>query len=158
MFKHFKTFEGSIRWYDEEGNLGPEENIEEFPVRMRNIVDDRPGRYNPIPPCVNYNRMMNYIDRKYDIKNREYHENYIGDDYRGGRQPRQGRRGYLDFWHWLLDRCFYDVHNPSHQFLNVDEMLEDPETPEWARQILKLIKIEFQDLFRDRGLDVWICW
>ena len=89
MFKHLKTFEGSIRWYDENGKLGP---------------DEGPEPYMPIPPCINYNRMMDYIDRKYEIKNRDFHENYRGDDFRG--LPRGGRREYLDFWHWLLDHCF----------------------------------------------------
>jgi hypothetical protein len=155
MFKHLKTFEGSIRWYDEEGKLGPEEEYNEEPIVRNN---PRPEPFVPIPACIDYNRMMNYIDRKYEIKNRDYHENYQGDDFRGGRE-RLGRRAYLDFWHWMLDHCFYEMHNPSHHSINVDEMLEDPETPEWVRQILKLIKLEFEDLFNQYGeLDVWVYW
>jgi hypothetical protein len=66
---------------------------------------------------------------------------------------------YLDYWHWLLDHCFYEVSNPSSQYMNITEILKDKKTPSWVKEITQLIYDEFKDeLDKDGGLEVWISW
>lgn len=66
---------------------------------------------------------------------------------------------YLDYWHWLLDHCFSEVSNGSAQYWNIEEIIEDEDTPVWVIEITKLVQKEFKEnLDTDGGLKVWISW
>jgi hypothetical protein len=66
---------------------------------------------------------------------------------------------YLDYWHWLLGKCFSDITNDSSAYFNVKEILEDDETPKWVKEITQLIYDEFKDeLDSEGGTEVWISW
>jgi len=152
MIKKFKIYELKHSDIDPLGeeNWDEEEIKAKFiPIEEDEIGMKKPKKYNPVEGVINYHDMMRYIDKKYDIDNRDYNRRFRGN---------KGAK-YLDFWHWLLDHCFYEVHNPCSATLNVIEMLEEDETPVWVREILTLIKIEFGDQFNEYGeLNVWISW
>jgi hypothetical protein len=66
---------------------------------------------------------------------------------------------YLDYWHWLLEHCFSDISNGTSAYFNVSEILEDDKTPDWVKEITKLIYDEFNDeLDDDGGVEVWNSW
>ena len=66
---------------------------------------------------------------------------------------------YLDYWHWLLDRCFSNIHNGSEAYWNVKEILEDEQTPDWVKDITQKVYDEFKDNLDESGcLKVLIEW
>lgn len=67
---------------------------------------------------------------------------------------------YLDYWHWLLEHCFSEMANPSHQVIPVREILDVEDwAPEWVKQITLFIQKEFHHDIDDEGcLDVWVSW
>jgi hypothetical protein len=66
---------------------------------------------------------------------------------------------YLDYWHWLLDKQFYDVNNGSTEYWNIKGILDDKDTPEWVYTITKYVYDEFKDnLDKDGGIEVLIEW
>ena len=111
----------------------------------------KPKKFRPMPEMLDYHKMMRYLEQKYSF---EQH------DVAGRFKDRDIPKPYQNFWHYVLDHCFYgEVHNPSHQCLDVQEKINDDMTPEWAKDIFKLIKKEFGDQFNREGeLDVWVSW
>lgn len=172
----------------------------------------------PVPeirtPIMDYHKMMDYIEKKYDIKVRDYDgiekrkDQYQKDNnvclyasprkyggkyhipfkkedgsfggYREGTKQEydEGFKEYrristeyvewektqpvlqrLDYWMWLLTEHFGgDCPNGSDHYINIDEILEDEETPEWAKEITQLIQDEFEEHLDDGGLDVHVWW
>ena len=66
----------------------------------------------------------------------------------------------LDYWSWLIDSQFGgECRNGTDHYINIDEILEDEETPEWVKEITQLIRDEFEEhLDDDGGLDVHVWW
>jgi hypothetical protein len=62
---------------------------------------------------------------------------------------KESRPEYQDFWHWMLDECFYgDPQRGVPQPLNWHEVLTEAEensAPVWVREILRLFVAEFGD-------------
>ncbi len=98
-----------------------------------------------------YHEMVKFINTKYKIDIRRYQEFYssLNDDF----------KKYMDFWHWVLDNCFYEVSNPCDSYWNMEEILNDEKTPNWIKEITQLFYNEFKDdLDEDGGIEVHISW
>jgi len=61
---------------------------------------------------------------------------------------------YLDFWHWLIEQDFEDIHNGSSSTLNIKYWLDELCEDDWQREILQLIYNEFQEA----EMEFWIEW
>lgn len=65
----------------------------------------------------------------------------------------------LDYWHWLLNNQFEEVDNGCTKHWNILEIINEKETPEWARTITQLVYDEFKDNCDDDGcLEVILSW
>jgi len=80
-------------------------------------------------------------------------------DHYTGPLEANGERPYLDFWHWLLEHDFAEMHNGSFQYL-WSSSLEDPETPEWVRTILKDIfeTVKGHPACDKDGINFYVSW
>jgi hypothetical protein len=66
---------------------------------------------------------------------------------------------YLDYWHWLLDRCFCEIHNGSTAYWNVMDIIKDKKTPDWVKEITQKVADEFGEYFdKDGCVEVLIEW
>lgn len=102
-------------------------------------------------PVINYLDMVKYIEKKYKIGTRSYHEKYS--------KKNKDWKEYMDFWHWMLGNCFYEIHNPCDCYWNMKEIIEDEDTPNWIKEITQLFYDNFKDdLDEDGGLEVHISW
>jgi hypothetical protein len=71
----------------------------------------------------------------------------------------QGELPYLDYWHWLTDKCFYEVRNGSSSWFPIVDILENKDNPEWVLEITQLFHDEFKDdLDKDGGIEVMMEW
>lgn len=88
------------------------------------------------------NKMVEITKEEYDSRFVVIHEQYkrYQEWVKDNPEP-----PYLDFWHWLLDYDFCDVHNGSTEVLHVKELLSDDSNPEWVRQILAYIYCEYNE-------------
>ncbi len=102
-------------------------------------------------PILNYLDMVKFIESKYNIKVRDYHETY--------NKENEDWLSYLDYWHWLVDSHFYEVHNPCDCYFHITEIIKDKSVPNWVKEITQLFHNEFKDdLDKDGGLEVHISW
>ena len=66
---------------------------------------------------------------------------------------------YLDYWHWMIDNQFYELHNGSEQYWDIKGILEGESTPDWVREITQLVFDEFKEqLDENGGMEVYISW
>lgn len=66
---------------------------------------------------------------------------------------------YLDYWHWMIEHQWTELHNGSEQYWFLSEILEDEETPAWVKEITQLVYNEFKEhLDEYGGLGVYIEW
>src|SRR6267142_900499 len=92
-------------------------------------------------PYWDYTEVIDYIEKKYSINTRGYTP-------KNGWTSEQlmnckvGLDPYLDFWHWVIERNDH-LSNGSFFVLYVDDEMSYPETPEWVKEILQLLKDEF---------------
>jgi len=87
-----------------------------------------------------YSDLIDYIEKKYKIQTRGYKREVDG--------------VYRDFWHWLLDKTWCEMHNGSYQYLPIKDILTDEEwlkAPDWVREIAQLI-------FNEYGEDEMECY
>jgi len=96
---------------------------------------DKPKKHHR-EPIYDYHEVIKYIEKKYMIKTRGYNGTT------------------LDFWHWLLDKCFDNVNNGSEHSIDIRYWLDHLEEDDWQREILQLIYNEFQE----NDMDFWIEW
>lgn len=102
---------------------------------------------------LDFNPIMRYIEDKYGIQHRGY-------------TPKNGftkkqlddertDKPYLDFWHWVLElNVDYEVHNGGTLWIDFD----DDDAPDWVKEILELIRIEFDDQIESGYMTCWISW
>ncbi len=110
---------------------------------------DKPTKQIVKPPMIDYHKMIHFIEKKYNIQVRDYHEHYD--------KSKPDWREYMDFWHWLVGMT--EVSNGSDIYLSIDEWLEDEDISPWIKEILNLIKTEFsEDLDNYGGMEVWVSW
>jgi hypothetical protein len=70
----------------------------------------------------------------------------------------QGVLPYLDFWHWMTDKHFYEVHNGQTTSLNPSIILKE-DNPEWVQEIAQMIQDDFGELAdKDGDIMVLIEW
>jgi len=68
-------------------------------------------------------------------------------------------RPYLDYWHFLLNNPFTVENNPTEEYWNLREIIENEENEDWIIEITKLFYEEFKEyLDEDGGLNVLISW
>lgn len=66
---------------------------------------------------------------------------------------------YLNYWHWLIENHFYNVHNPCEERWCLKDILDDEDTPDWVKEITQLVYDAFvDDLEEDGGIEVDISW
>ena len=67
---------------------------------------------------------------------------------------------YLDFWHWLLEECFFECHNGCYESLPVKSTVDKvQEAPDWVKTIFGYLETEFgEDADEDGYISVWIEW
>jgi hypothetical protein len=66
---------------------------------------------------------------------------------------------YQDFWHWLLDNDFVELHRGG--FNNISFWnLEEGNTPDWVKKVLQLILDEVKDnpAFDGEELNCYVDW
>lgn len=93
---------------------------------------------------------------EYDADVKLIHDHYkrYGEWTKTNPEPR-----YLDYWHWVMDRCFAGVHNGSSGYWNIKEIIDDESTPDWVRHITQLVYDEFKEnLDYEGGMYVWHYW
>lgn len=70
-------------------------------------------------------------------------------------------RPYEDFWHWLLDNDFSEIHNGSFVQLELhDERLKDPDIPEYVKKVMKAIHTEVKDsdAYDEEFVNFYVIW
>lgn len=103
-------------------------------------------------------RKIKATEKEYKEQFQEYYAN-CGQFEKWKKDKGYGDIPYLDYWHWLMERCFQEVSNGSDNYFNVKEIIDDAETPEWVREITQKIYDEFKDsLDKNGGLEVHIEW
>lgn len=100
-------------------------------------------------PCLEYSEVIKYIEDKYKIKTRDYAGKFSKD--KGKDWDVNDTVPYQDFWHWVLDVCGDQIHNPCYFYLPFDLKCEP-----WVREILDKIAAEFPP-DSDGGL-TFHCW
>jgi len=95
--------------------------------------------------------MIEITKEDYDARFKEIHEQgkRYGEWLKDNPEP-----PYLDFWHWLLDEEFENVHNGSHVNLSVKYWLDKLDEDDWQREILQLI----YDEFKEDDIEFWVEW
>lgn len=103
----------------------------------------------PSEPVYDYHELIRYIEEKYNYDSRDFDNKY------GGRKDKPKGTRYLDFWHWFSDHG--DTHNGCFKYIPFD-YIEDTETPDFVRTILKDIQTEFDPEKQLDNLKVWVEW
>lgn len=92
-------------------------------------------------PAYDWNECVSYLEKKYKINIRDYSGSHSDDT-----------KPYQDFWHWICDMG--EIWNGCYLEITFNEWLEDEDTPEWRKEIIRLFIKEFGDIdFR-----FWIEW
>jgi hypothetical protein len=110
-------------------------------------MKEKPKPKAPVEDCLLYDEVISYIEEKYKIDTRDYSGMFKD----GKHNP---EKEYQDFWHLYCDDI---AGNGSilYMSLNVDE---DHNYPDWAKEILKLIKDEFGEYADEDTLSLWCEW
>ena len=95
-------------------------------------------------------------DKNYDADMKLMHEHFARfKEWQKSNPPKE----YLDYWHWLMDHHFYEVNNGCSCYWRLKEILEDPESPWWVKEITQHVYDEFKDDLPESGeMEVWIEW
>ena len=115
-----------------------------------------------------YNAPRNYAGNFYDRDNKKVSEDDYKkafEDYRADSNEfaewnkLQGELPYLDYWHYLTDRCFSEINNGSTAYWDVKDILENEDAPIWVKEITQKVYDEFKDdLDEDGSIEVLIEW
>jgi hypothetical protein len=98
--------------------------------------------------------VQKYVEAKYKICMEDY-----GGKFKNSKVNEEAP--YLDFWHWILDRC--DIHNGCYTTFYIKEWLDEKAdgdeldeyvAPDWVKEILQLIYDEFGEM----EMEVYIWW
>lgn len=66
---------------------------------------------------------------------------------------------YLDYWHYLLEHDFCEIHNGCDEYWGLKDILEDEKAPDWIKEITQLVYDEFKEYVdEDGGFNVHISW
>jgi hypothetical protein len=98
------------------------------------------------PDTLDYHDCVAWIEQKYKVDLRDYASHFKDRD-----------KPYLDFWHWLLDNDFSEVHNGSFNLMSLNPGSAAADPPDWVKEILKMFKDEF-DVDNEDELNFWIEW
>lgn len=101
----------------------------------------------PRKSAYDYHEVIHFVEEKYGFDSRDYAGKYSS-------KPFDETIPYLDFWHWLIDGPFAELHNRSAKYLDLKFELEDEETPTWVKEILQKIFDEFQE----DEMEFWVEW
>jgi hypothetical protein len=87
-------------------------------------------------------------------KDKEFYEVYQEEVHDETKQP-----PYQDFWHWLLDNDFCELHRGGFNYLSFWS-IDDDETPEWVKRVLELIKDAVKDnpAYDGESLNCYVDW
>lgn len=100
-----------------------------------------------------YREIIDYIEQKYNVETRDYiPKNGFSSEQLEGRSEfdkKRDQKPHLDFWSWIIDR--YDIHNGSFFTL-----LYDDDSPDWVREILKMIFDEFETECAE--IEMYVSW
>jgi hypothetical protein len=98
---------------------------------------------------LHYRDIIKYIEDKYKINVRDYAGHFVTKD-----------KPYLDFWHYLDNKWEEQLNsNGCEVYLNLEEWLGAPETPDWVKEILLKIYDEFKEYIDDHGgFYVYVSW
>lgn len=106
-------------------------------------------------PYWDYREVINYIEKKYNIKTDEYtpKDGFTLEqlETRSSYNKENDRKPYLCFWHWIIDR--HNIHNGSRFNLYYDD-IDDENTPTWVKEILKMIFDEFEPNYAEMEMHV----
>lgn len=143
---------------------------------------DKPSAQTVVSEQFDYHEMIEYIEEKYKIDVRDYAGKFKGKhdyehwlkskNYKTAKDvPEQQEQyvefvkdvvegrwkepEYLDFWHYMLETWFNDVHNGCEQYVNWSEVREYAEQKgtTWVVEIASKLEEEFPG-----DLTVWIEW
>lgn len=119
------------------------------------LMNEEPPNY-PICPGSKYQvningEMVDITKEDYDARYKVIHEQYarFNEWCKSNPEPL-----YLDFWHWLIENDFEDIHNGSHTTLNIRYWLDKLDEDDWQREILQLICSEF----KEDDMEFWVEW
>jgi hypothetical protein len=116
----------------------------------------KPTKITP-EPYWDYREVINYIEKKYNIKTDEYipKNGFTLEqlEARSSYDKENNRKPYLCFWHWIIDH--YGVHNGSSFTLYYDD-IDDENTPDWVQEILKMIFDEFEPDYAE--MEMYVSW
>lgn len=69
------------------------------------------------------------------------------------------KRPYLNYRHFILNNLFTVENNPTEEYWNLKEIIENKKYEDWVIEITKLFYEEFKEyLDKDGGLNVLINW
>ncbi|MBI1968775.1 hypothetical protein HYS49_02595 [Candidatus Woesearchaeota archaeon] len=108
-------------------------------------------QYNPTaPPELRVDGNTRYDSEAYQRFERWREENKL---------PTPDTIPYLDYWHWLLNNHFFEVHNGEVVYWHVQEILDTEDAPVWVKEITQRIHDEFKEQLDEAGgLEVLIEW
>jgi hypothetical protein len=107
---------------------------------------------NPTTASVyNYHDVIAWIEQKYEIEVRNY---------MSSTSNLENQSSKLDFWFWITDNQFFDIHNGAYCSLMVSpEVIGQEEwdsQPSWVNEILSMIDKEFPEA--EGELTVLVAW
>lgn len=160
-----------FRYRDYKGLFGTKEKESHFDKYCRVMNDPQPfdGHYPDysFPGTTNDERRTVWRDGKrrqatqeeYDADFKLIHEQYQRYKDWCEENPENEPPEYLDYWHWLLENHFYNVHNPCTQYWRLDEILDDEDAPDWVKDITQKVRDDFADqLDEDGEIEVLVEW
>lgn len=93
---------------------------------------------------------------EYDEQFKEYYA--ICGEFKQWKVENNVSETYLNYWHWMIDGQFQDIHNGSTAYWNLKDIL-DGDNPEWVIEITRYVYDEFKEhLDKDGGLEVIVEW
>jgi hypothetical protein len=83
----------------------------------------------------------------------------INSKYRESGQEEKDERPYQDFWHWLLENDFSDLHRGGINFLSF-ESIDEECTPDFVKKILVAIQTEVMGhaAYDEGGVHFFVDW
>ena len=108
---------------------------------------DKPVRKQPLEAMYNYREVIDYIEKKYNIKTRDYANRHS--------YCYNANVPYQDFWHWVLESND-NLSNGSKMgfYVSADEVAEEPE---FVQEIIKIFRDEgFYD--ENEYFEAWVSW
>lgn len=123
---------------------------------------EKPTTETVIIKRLYYDKVIKYIEQKYNIKTRDYLGKY-------SKKPFDPELENQDFWVFLVNAAWYgEVRSGEDKLIPISDMLCNMEelldylnelAPLWVKEIAQLIKDEFGDLLDSEGnLEVYVSW